>query len=77
MFLAITMVHLDSFTYATLAVRITTALRSISWLIVRLPTAAKDAMFLIVVSILNSHASTGELSVLKPITSQCSAKVAW
>jgi hypothetical protein len=38
-------------------------------LTIRLPAAVRDAMFLKVASILDNHVSTGELSVLRPMTS--------
>jgi hypothetical protein len=37
----------------------------------------KDTMFSMVASIFDNCASTCELSILKPITSQCSTYVAW
>ncbi len=77
MFLAITVVHLGSSAEVALDVIATAASRSISWLIARLPTASRDTMFLMAASILKSHASTGELSILRPMTSQCLAKATW
>jgi len=39
--------------------------------------AVKDVMFLMVASILDNRVSIGELLVLRPMTSQCSAKAAY
>ncbi len=52
------------------------ASRFISWLTARLPMATKDVMFSMVTSILDNRTSIGELSVLRPITSQCLVSVA-
>ncbi len=68
-FLAITVVHLGSSIDTTLVITTTTALRSINWLIARLLAAVRNAMFSMAASILNSRASIGELSVLRPVTS--------
>jgi len=69
-FLAITVVHLGFSANVALAVMAVVTSCSISWLIVRLLMVAKDAMFLMVASILDSSVSTGELLVLRPMTSQ-------
>jgi hypothetical protein len=46
-------------------------------LIARLPVAARDTMFSMATSILDSYVSTSELSVLKPMTNQCPTKANW
>lgn len=74
-FLAIIVVHLGSFVDATLVVMAT--LCSINWLTARFLAAVRNTMFSMVTFVLESRRSTSELLVLKPITSQCSAKATW
>jgi hypothetical protein len=46
-------------------------------LTVKLLAIAKDTMFSMAASILDSHMSIGELSVLRPMTNQYLANTAW
>jgi len=75
-FLAITVVHLGSSINVALVVIIITTLCSISWLTARLPAILKEVMFSMAASILDNCASTNELLVVRPMTSQCLARAA-
>ncbi len=76
-FLAITMVHLGSSKDLALIMATAVTSCSISWLTVKLLAIAKDTMFSMAASILDSHMSIGELSVLRPMTNQYLANTAW
>ncbi len=76
-FLAITMVHVGSSTDTTLVVTTAAASCSISWLTAMLAVVARDVMCSMAASILESHVSTCELLVLKPMSNRCPAMAAW